>query len=157
MVLGDRMRIYNDNTGFSILEVLICVMIIMLSISLIKVGIKTSDDMLVRYEAMRIVNELRIMQENSRIHFKNNYFSIDRKSNSRKFIIYLSNGYYIRENTDKYDVYMLPKGMEIMMNRKSIVFNYDGSCTNTTITLNKNNSSAEVIVDTAGRVRLNYE
>lgn len=156
MAVVDYMRSFYHEAGFSLLEVLICTMIIILSISLIHIGMKSSDDMLLRHEAIKIISDLRIMQENSHSHFKNNFFSVDRKSVSREFIVYLSDGYYIRENGKSIKLYLLPNGIRIAMNKHSIVFNYDGSCINTTITLKKNNSTVKIIVDTAGRVRLHY-
>lgn len=129
----------------------------MCSISILNIGFKSSDEMAIRYEAIRIISQLRLMKVTSHVNYKKQYFVSDTKSNVGQFTIMMDTGYYIRENGIIKSYYELPEGIKIYMNKNTVVFNSDGSCTNTTITLRKNNSAICVVVDMAGRMRLSYE
>lgn len=157
MVRLNNLILHKDEAGFSLLELLICVTVISASISLAYVGIKSNDEMSLRYECIRIIGELRMLHNRNQVNYKNAHFTIDRQHADGKFIIKGSNEYYIRKSDNIYIAHTLPKGMTIGMNRSSLEFNSNGTCTNTTITLKKNNRSMYIIIDMAGRIRLNYD
>ena len=140
--------------GFGMLEAMICVFVIICSASAIHIGIRASDSMELRREAIYLIGKLRLLREASRVSYKQGLFASDAAMGAGKMIPNAGKGYYIKADGRKIEYREMPQGMRMVMNRQDIYFYRDGSSTTTTIHLIKNGRNVRVIVDLAGRIRL---
>lgn len=148
--------ILKDEKGFSLLETLVVVAIIGI---LVTVAVPKMEAIrnarVIDAEAALLVGELRYAQELSRTNLRshNDFPSIKGKLITPK-ITFMSDEYYLIADTKMIRRHKYPKGLEIRAyNQISFTMNGDTN-TPATIALTLGNETRYVIIDVAGRIRI---
>lgn len=146
-------RLNNSQDGFSLMEIMICIIIMLISVSFLRVSFKAVDDISLQYEAVYLVNELRNIQKRSKINSVDNKFYVDNKEQKDKIIIKDAHEYMINTMGIS-ELHQLSNNIAIRSNRRNIFFSGDNTANTTTIYLINEKSEIKIIIDTVGRIRI---
>lgn len=146
-------RLNNWQSGFSFIELMVCIMVMIIGGSFLRVSFKFADDISLQYEAVYLVNELRNMQKRSKIISLDNTFYGREKECIDKITIAAASEYFV-DNMGKRERHLLSNNIIIHANRHEIFFSGNNSASTTTIYLTKDNSKIKIIIDTVGRIRM---
>lgn len=144
--------------GFSSLELIICSFILCLSFTALLPKLVHTDRLELEYEAIHMINDMRYIQAIADVKsVKDNFSGI--KSLMKPYIVLSNNGYtiyYTADGKEKKNIkYTFPPNINILSYGKKIYYFSKDSVTNTiTIELEKNGYIINIIIDRAGRIRL---
>lgn len=145
--------IIHSQKGFSFIELIICLTLIIICCSFMTVGFKTVDDMSLEYEAIYLVNELRGIQRKNNQSKLTEIFN-GKKSNDKANLVISDYHRYIVNNFGETKIHQLPDDILIYANQKKIFFSDNNTASGVTICLDKGKSELKVIIDTVGRIRI---
>lgn len=146
---------YDD--GGSTIELMICISIFLLMVSVSSARLPSIDWLRSDYEAGRIQSELRLCRELS----KGQYFRADPRLRDKQMAPELKlyadeSGLRLCQGVKVIRRYKVPEGMIMKASRSIIQFGWDGASQGTTATISVQDGTAVryVIVDSAGRIRV---
>lgn len=132
------------------MELIICMMIMLISFSFLRVSSKFVDDISLQYETVYLVNELRDIQKRSKINLLDN--TLNGKYKDKVSIINYHEYRINKMGTS--EIHRLPDDIFIRSNRTDILFYGDTTANSTTILFSKGKSKIKIIIDTVGRIRI---
>lgn len=144
--------------GFSSLELIIYSFILCLSVTVAFPKLLHTDKLELEYEAIHMINDIRYIQAISDVKsVKDNFSGVT--SLVKPNIVLDNNGYtinYMTDSREKKNIkYIFPPNIKIVTYGKRTYYFSKDSVTNTiTIELKKNNYIIDIIIDRAGRIRL---
>lgn len=146
-----------NEKGFSYLEIVVCCMIILLSVSVVMPKITLTDELRLQYEAINIINHLRVVQQKDAILSldvlpnKNDVgtygMRISQKENSYSIVRTMKNGEKV------IDTCTVPNDIQMKSNKQIYFFSRNWA-TPGSITLIKNNHIRKIVIDGPGRIRM---
>ena len=146
-----------DQNGFSIFETILAVTIIsVLTLIALPKLITYNDEQRVEQEAILLVSELRYLQELTKTSAKWNSAIPNTTYDNTPYMIFGTDSYYIQRNNTYIHKRMLPSDMKWHINRNgnTIQFSSNGDAPTCTISMHIGNAHRDIIIDSAGRVRV---
>ena len=145
------------NRGFSLLELVIAIAVLGIIVTIALPRIGNNDKLLLTYAAQQLTADLRLLQEeNYNMAFGSNDFT-ELKSPLRPQMVFFNNkncGYYIVRGTKVIRSFSFPSGVQLQGFYSSIVFDKNSYTKPQHINLVNKNQEISVIIDSAGRVRI---